>query len=47
MIYEANDTNVLVIDAHRVVDNDKIQIIVEESGAGVLMSDEANLPLQS
>lgn len=47
MIYEADDTSMLVIDAHRVVDNDKIRILVEESGAGVLMSDEANLPLQS
>jgi hypothetical protein len=47
MVYEADDTSVLVTDAHRVVDNDKIRILVEESGAGVLMSDEANLPLQS
>ena len=47
MIYEADDTSVLAIDAHRVVDNDKIRILVEESGAGVLMSVEANLPLQS
>ena len=47
LVYEGDDTSVLVIDAHRVVDNDRIRILVEESGAGVLMSDEANLPLQS
>jgi hypothetical protein len=46
MVYESDDTSVLVIDAYRVVDNDKVRILVEESGSGVLMSDEANLPLQ-
>ncbi len=37
----------LVIDAHRLVDDDKIRILVQESGEGVLMTDDANFPLQS
>ena len=46
MVYEADEESVLVIDAHRLVDDEKIRILVEESGEGVLMSHDANYPLQ-